>query len=127
MGAAQLVYLSAERTLLTWVRLALTIMGSGFLLDRFGLILSQENLFDSLPALPRFYSLWGGIVLILLGVAASLLPALYYARYMRSYTQAGYTVPVPGGMKLGLILSVLVALTGLTAIAFLMGISGTGS
>jgi uncharacterized membrane protein YidH (DUF202 family) len=37
----RLVYFAAERTLLTWIRIALTLMGLGFIIDRFSLILNQ--------------------------------------------------------------------------------------
>ena len=37
----QLVYFAAERTLMAWVRTALSLMALGFVIDRFGLVLRQ--------------------------------------------------------------------------------------
>jgi putative membrane protein len=37
----RLVYLAAERTLLMWVRTAATLMVLGFVVERFGLFLSE--------------------------------------------------------------------------------------
>jgi uncharacterized membrane protein YidH (DUF202 family) len=36
-------YLAAERTLLAWIRTGLALMGSGFVVARFGLFLQQDE------------------------------------------------------------------------------------
>jgi putative membrane protein len=118
MSGSQLVYLSAERTLLTWIRLAATLMGVGFVLDRFGLILQHEMVFDSLKTLPRWFSFWGGILLIILGIITDLAVLVIYTNYVCRYRREGYIAP-DSGMLLGQILCVLTALVGTAAVFFL--------
>jgi L-lactate permease len=61
------VLFAAERTLLAWTRTSLTLMGFGFLIERFGLFLHM--LAGQSSGMSRDFSFWVGIVFIVLGVA----------------------------------------------------------
>lgn len=88
----QLVYLAAERTLLAWVRAAISLLVLGFAVDRFGLYLAERGS----PAL--YGTTWSstvGLGLIASGVAISALSALRYQRFARRY-HTGDLRPGPG-------------------------------
>ena len=53
------VLFSAERTLLAWTRTSLTLMGFGFLIERFGLFLHMMN--NQTTGVSRDLSFWVGI------------------------------------------------------------------
>jgi len=56
----RLVYFAAGRTLMAWVRSALGLMALGFVVDRFGLVLSQITPTTIKMHGPGAYSAWGG-------------------------------------------------------------------
>ena len=58
-------YLAAERTLLARARTGLTLMGFGFVVARFGLVLQQLRATQGLPLAPGYGApLWFGVALI---------------------------------------------------------------
>ena len=61
------VFFAAERTLLAWNRTSLSLMAFGFVIERFGLLVSilapQHNM-----TMQRGISFWTGLVFVLLGV-----------------------------------------------------------
>lgn len=102
-----LVYLAAERTLLTWIRAAIGFVILGFAVDRFGLVLARRT--DSELLSPPISS-WVGIALILTGVAASVAAALRYRRFAVRYARGDVR---PGsGLPLAIGLAVLLAAAG---------------
>ena len=66
-------YLAEERTVLAWIRTGLTLMGFGFVVARFGLVLEVMQITRGGPAAPQALSPWFGIALIAVGVAVNLL------------------------------------------------------
>ncbi len=60
------VLFAAERTLLAWQRTAIALMGFGFVVERFGLFLRMVSQ-QPLSASQRGFSLWLGVVLLLMG------------------------------------------------------------
>jgi putative membrane protein len=78
-------HLANERTLLAWVRTAITFMGLGFVVARFGLFLKQLAL-ESHASPPAETALSGvvGIALVALGTLATILSA---ARFLRARAQ----------------------------------------
>ena len=76
------VLFAAERTLLAWQRTAIALMGFGFVVERFGLFLHMVTQ-QPLTATQRGFSLWLGIVLLLLGAASALLSALQFRNVVR--------------------------------------------
>lgn len=65
------IQLSLERTMLSWTRTGLALMGFGFIVAR--LSLGPEDILI----------LWVGIISILLGVAVNLLAGIEYSRYLK--------------------------------------------
>jgi len=63
-------YLAAERTL--WIRTGLPLMGFGFVVARFGLLLQALRVAQNSPATQHYgLSLWFGTALIAVGVAVN--------------------------------------------------------
>jgi putative membrane protein len=110
----RLVYLAAERTLLTWARAAIALIVLGFAVDRFGLLLARG---DPVGLRGALWSSWLGLALIGIGVAASIVSALHYRHFLRRYRE-GDTTPGPGiPLALGLVL--LLALAGVGMAVYL--------
>ena len=115
----RLVYLAAERTLMSWIRTALGLMALGFVIDRFGLVLRQV-----LPKLgPQVYppalSFWAGTVMVLVGAAMALVAAVRYLRFELAYQREKSTDPRQG-VLVGVLFSTLVAILGLGIALFLI-------
>jgi putative membrane protein len=79
------VFFAAERTLLAWVRTALTLMALGFVVARFGLFLNLLEASSQFPvASPHWASALLGTILILAG-SGIILGALHnHKLYVRS-------------------------------------------
>ena len=76
------VLFAAERTLLAWQRTAIALMGFGFVVERFGLFLrmiSNQPISDA----QRGFSLWLGVVLLMLGAGVAVVSALQFRRVLR--------------------------------------------
>lgn len=102
-----LVQLAAERTLLTWVRAAIAFMVLGFAVDRFGLLLARGQP-GGLQGVP--WSSWVGLVLVAIGVFASLASAARYHRFAGRFGEE--TPPAAPGLRLAIGLCCLLALVG---------------
>ena len=77
-------YLAAERTLLAYLRTGLSMMGIGFVVARFGLVLRiMQTNFPSGSSTSSGRSHWIGVALVVLGSAVSVLSAAQY------WTQVG--------------------------------------
>ncbi len=84
------VYLAAERTLLAWIRTGIATMGLGFVVARFGVFLQDVAGFERVhvrrsPGL----SVWIGMLLVLLGVAANAVAALRHRQFRRRFENGG--------------------------------------
>lgn len=108
-----LVYLAAERTLLSWVRAAISFMVLGFAVDRFGLLLATTR---GGPR-PSPASAWVGIALILAGIVASVAAAVRYQRFAARYGR-GDLSPGPG-LPLAVAFTWLLGLLGAALAAYL--------
>src|SRR5512139_2741501 len=76
------VLFAAERTLLAWQRTAIALMGFGFVVERFGLFLRMVS-GQPLTASQRGFSLWLGVLLLLMGAAVAVLSALQFRSVVR--------------------------------------------
>ena len=81
------VLFAAERTLLAWQRTAIALMGFGFVVERFGLFLRMVSN-QPLPDVQRGFSLWLGIVLLMLGAGVAIASALQFRRVLRGLGKA---------------------------------------
>ena len=77
------VLFAAERTLLAWQRTAIALMGFGFVVERFGLFLRMVS-GQALSTSQRGFSLWLGVLLLLLGAAAAAVSALQFRKVVRA-------------------------------------------
>ena len=79
------VYLAVERTFLSWIRTGLALMGFGFVVARFGILMQELRLSnvltDKAPA-PGLAALFG-TALVLLGVALTSASILRYVQLLR--------------------------------------------
>jgi putative membrane protein len=77
------VLFAAERTLLAWQRTAIALMGFGFVVERFGLFLRIVNNNVPLASSQRGFSLWIGVILLVIGAGASVFSALQFRTVVR--------------------------------------------
>lgn len=76
------VLFAAERTLLAWQRTSIALMGFGFVVERFGLVLRMVG--NQPPSLSqRGFSLWLGVSLLLIGAAVAVISALQFRTVVR--------------------------------------------
>ena len=74
------IYLAAERHFLAWVRTSLALMGFGFLIARFGLLIRETEAVVQMPEHSHrpTISPWLGFTMICFGVVVCLVSALHY-------------------------------------------------
>ena len=110
------VLFAAERTLLAWSRTSLTLMGFGFLIERFGLFL---HVLAAQPAtgVSRDFSFWVGIVFIVLGVAVAGFANMQFRRVLRSLKP----VEIPPGylVNMGVVTNIVLTILGIALIVYL--------
>src|SRR3954454_13739266 len=77
------VYLAAERTFLAWIRTSLALMGFGFLIARFALLI-RDTEFAGIPAAsgPTPISPWLGFAMVCFGVVVCLVSLVRHRRYI---------------------------------------------
>ena len=115
----RLVILSAERTWLSWLRLSITLMSLGFVLDRFGIFVRMQNAGSAIARFPKIFTGWMGVGLVIAGSLTSAAAGLVYLRFRLRYVQEGYEEP-RGSILLSLILSLFITLVGLITAVFLL-------
>lgn len=111
------VLFAAERTLLAWQRSAITLMGFGFVVERFGLFL-QMVAHEPLSGPQRGFSLALGVLLLLLGAAVALISARQFRQVAKVLDPA--VVPPGYWTQIGVGLNVIIAVIALVfALRFL--------
>jgi putative membrane protein len=81
-----LTYFAAERTLLVWVRTGATLIGLGFIIDRFGLFLRMTAAnTQAISAFHQGFSFWFGAGFVLLGAIVNGWAAVRYWRFQRRF------------------------------------------
>lgn len=112
------VHLAAERTLLAWIRTGLALMGFGFVVARFGLLLHEFAAGRGSPPPQSHLSHWVGITLVFLGILVNILAAAQHISFLRQLARGA--PPRPRAFSLGTILSILLALLGLILAVYLI-------
>jgi len=112
-------YLSAQRTLLAWIRTAVALMGFGFLVARFGLFVREMMIARGIePARSAGWSLWIGTTLVILGAAMNSFAAARHIELVRSFRSRELSRIRRSWFELGL--SVILALVGLVMAYYLL-------
>lgn len=116
------VQFAAERTLLAWIRTGLALMGFGFVVARFSLLLKEliqvnqtgEHKLFQTPGL----SLWIGVLLVTSGVLINLISSFRYAREMKRL-RAGFNL-IETDWPLGRIVAIGLAIIGIIMVGYLI-------
>jgi putative membrane protein len=112
-----LVFFSAERTLLAWLRTGLAVVGLGFVVARFGLFLRMMAVQRG-DLKPHLGSTMIGVVLVLLGVAASAGGAWQFRRFVNSLSPSDLPLTYRGTW--GVWFSIALAVIGMLLAAYLL-------
>jgi putative membrane protein len=113
------VYFAAERTLLAWIRTGIALMGFGFVVARFGLFLRELRFAAGAPlTAPTGLSLWGGTLLVLIGVVVNVASTFRYVQTLRDLNAGKDVAGRPSALGIGLAL--VLAVVGLGVAAYLM-------
>lgn len=111
------IILAAERTLLSWMRTGLALMGFGFVVARFGWFLREmASLGGELAPDPSGSraSLWMGTALVALGIWVLIGATSRYRRYLRALNRGDLKLP---GSGMGTAVALVLALLGLVMLA----------
>jgi putative membrane protein len=100
------VLFAAERTLLAWQRTAVTLMGFGFVVERFGLFV-QLVLHEGTGKTEHGFSLLVGVVLLVLAAVVALVSARQFRLVVKNL--APDTVPRGYWTNTGVVLNVVIA------------------
>ena len=113
------IYFAAERTLLSWVRTGLAMMGFGFVVSRFGLFLHHLALLrDGQAPPPQGPSLAVGVTLVVGGVLLTVAAAVRYVLTIRRLRSGRPLVFRP--ISLGVVVAVALALLGALLVGLLV-------
>ena len=112
------IFLAAESTLLSWNRTSLTLMGFGFVIERFGVLLYALAAQHIVPSPHPGFSQWIGIAFIILGALAACLSVLEYRQIIGVLKASD----VPNGhmRHLGVYLNLIVAVLGVAFSGYLL-------
>lgn len=113
------LWLASERTLLSWIRTGLAMMGFGFVVARFGIFLREVATTEKVPAKTSVHlSVWMGTALVTLGVMVFLIASRDHARYVRAL-ERGEVASEPNRM-LGVMIGLALAALGIAMVAYLI-------
>lgn len=110
------VLFAAERTLLAWNRTSLTLMGFGFVIERFGLFIEMLDPART-ESLQRNFSFWIGLGFIVLGSFVSASAVIQFRTVLRTLNAA--EIPRNYRTSLGVLTNLAVALLGIALTFYL--------
>src|SRR5476651_1083371 len=87
------VYFASERTLLSWIRTGLAMMGFGFVVARFGLFLRELQPIATTSQTSFSGSVEIGAGMVVLGVVINLLAAIGHIRLIRRFKRGEHYQP----------------------------------
>jgi len=121
------IYFAGERTLLAWIRSGLAVMGLGFLVARFGMVMfllrhpaymSTGPVDGANPPQPPFLSTEIGVALVILSVVMIATAALQHWRFSSRLPKN--QLPVGYSAAPSLMLATLLAVVGLVLAVYLV-------
>ncbi|MGA9341778.1 MAG: DUF202 domain-containing protein [Rhodanobacteraceae bacterium] len=118
----RLVYFAAERTLTAWVRMSVSLMALGFVIDRFGLLLEQMASPDGSLDRQRHFSFWAGSALVALGIAMLATGIVRFWRFAQAYDHER-DAPTRRGIQIAAIYASILGVFGLVLLAFLIAMA----
>jgi len=101
------VLFAAERTLLAWQRTAITLMGFGFVVERFGLFV-QLVLHEQASESERHFTLGAGVALLLLAAMVALVSARQFRVVVKAMTSD--VAPPDYWTNVGVVLNIVIAM-----------------
>jgi putative membrane protein len=111
------VFLAAERTLLAWTRTALSLIAFGFVMERAGMLVALL-VPQAESALSPVFTLWLGLLFILLGALVALLSTLQHRTVLRTLNED--EVPTGYGTDWAMFVNLAVAFLGALLAVWLM-------
>jgi putative membrane protein len=109
-------HLANERTFLAWVRTSIAVMGFGFVIERFGLLLRELGLKVGLSSNSSIsYSKWLGIIVTILGMITLIVALFNFIDVRRTIDQERYKP----GLLFPIVLTCIASLIGLLLVIYL--------
>jgi putative membrane protein len=110
------VLFAAERTLLSWSRTSISLLGFGFVVDRFGLFLQISGRSD-IEVYQRHVSFYLGASFIILASAIAIYSVMQHRRILKTITPS----EIPGGYNLraGMLLNIAICILGVATSIYL--------
>jgi len=103
-----------ERTLLAWIRTAVSIMAFGFVVGKLGLWLYEMG---QLETHPGNYSVWTGAVLVAVGAGCNIVAAVRYWRIHQALLEGR---PVRPALTMAMSVAIALGLLGVGLTAYLL-------
>lgn len=105
------IIFSAERSLLSWIRTGLAMMGLGFVVARFHLLINGDG--AEMP-----FSIWIGCLLVLLGVGVNISASLKYSKRLKQLRDNKFLDE--GKWSFGRLIAVILAVIGFIMAIYLL-------
>ena len=118
-------YLAAERTFLAWIRTGLALMGFGFVVARFGLLLQAlQTEHSNFPARAYGPSFWFGTALIVLGVVVNIVCARNHVRLVRELNEGQSATGRPSSLAVAV--AIILAIVGVAMAVYIIVVREPG-
>jgi putative membrane protein len=112
------VLFAAERTLMAWNRTSIALIAFGFLIERSEVLIRALSAGEA-DSVSMLFTVWIGLLFILLGAIAAVYSSLQYARVLRTLSPVEFPVRYDAGW--GMAVNVSVAVLGFVlAVALLL-------
>jgi len=110
------VLFAAERTLLSWGRTSISLLGFGFVVDRFGLFLQISGRSD-IEVYQRHVSFYLGASFVLLASVIAVYSVMQHRRVLK--TIRPIEIPVGYNLRAGMMLNIAIGVLGVATSIYL--------
>lgn len=111
------VFFAAERTCLAWLRTSITLIGLGFVIEKFALFMRYINPHHP-PNYSTVFSLIVSVILIVGGVVLSIISAVEYKRFLKSLKPV--EIPPRYNKDLAFVSNLLTAFLGIVLVFYII-------